>query len=111
MWEAVLDRTGRAFGFHYNIIGIQHDFAAWNGFVPRTGYVQPSVSNRFTLYGRPGSVFERFSQVPPGNRIDPGATAFTRIAYFARSMAISLVSPESAAFAAALGALDAYCSP
>lgn len=61
MWEAVLDRTGRAFGFHYNIIGIQHDFAAWNGFVPRTGYVQPSISNRFTLYGRPGSVFERYN--------------------------------------------------
>jgi hypothetical protein len=61
MWEAVLDRTGRAFGFHYNIIGIHPDFAAWNGFVPRTGYVQPSVSNRFTLYGRPGSVFERYN--------------------------------------------------
>ncbi|HEY2378042.1 MAG TPA: DUF5916 domain-containing protein [Gemmatimonadaceae bacterium] len=61
MWEAVLDRTGRAFGFHYNIIGIHPDFAAWNGFVPRTGYVQPSVSNRFTIYGRPGSVFERYN--------------------------------------------------
>ena len=61
MWEAVLDRTGRAFGFHYNIIGIHPDFAAWNGFVPRTGYVEPSVSNRFTLYGRPGSLFERYN--------------------------------------------------
>ena len=61
MWEAVLDRTGRAFGFHYNIIGVQRDFAAWNGFVPRTGYVQPNVANRFTIYGRPGSVFERYN--------------------------------------------------
>jgi hypothetical protein len=61
MWEAVLDRTGRAFGFHYNIIGIHPDFAAWNGFVPRTGYVQPNVANRFTIYGRPGSVFERYN--------------------------------------------------
>jgi Domain of unknown function (DUF5916) len=61
MWEAVLDRTGRAFGFHYNIIGIQRNFAAWNGFVPRTGYVQPNVANRFTIYGRPGSLFERYN--------------------------------------------------
>src|SRR5690242_13334459 len=61
MWEAVLDRTGRAFGFHYNIIGIHPDFEAWNGFVPRNGYVQPSLANRFTLYGRPGSFFERYN--------------------------------------------------
>jgi len=61
MWEAVLDRTGRAFGFHYNVIGIHPDFAAWNGFVPRTGYVQPSMANRFTIYGRPGSLFERYN--------------------------------------------------
>ena len=37
MWEAVLDRTGRSFGFHYNIIGIDPDFRADNGFVPRVG--------------------------------------------------------------------------
>jgi hypothetical protein len=61
MWEAVLDRTGRSFGFHYNVIGIHPDFAAWNGFVPRTGYVQPNVSNRFTVYGHPGSLFERYN--------------------------------------------------
>jgi hypothetical protein len=61
MWEAVVDRTGRAFGFHYNVIGIHPDFAAWNGFVPRTGYVQPNVANRFTIYGHPGSLFERYN--------------------------------------------------
>ena len=61
MWEAVLDRTGRAFGFHYNIIGIHQNFAAWNGFVPRTGYVQPNIANRFTIYGRPGALFERYN--------------------------------------------------
>lgn len=61
MWEAVLDRTGRAFGFHYNVIGIHQNFSAWNGFVPRTGYVQPSLANRFTIYGRPGALFERYN--------------------------------------------------
>lgn len=61
LWEAVLDRTGRAFGFHYNVIGIHPDFEAWNGFVPRTGYVQPNIANRFTVYGHPGSRFERYN--------------------------------------------------
>ena len=61
MWEAVIDRTGRSFGFHYNIIGIHPDFAAWNGFVPRTGFVQPNVANRFTIYGHPGSLLERYN--------------------------------------------------
>jgi hypothetical protein len=61
LWEAVLDRTGRAFGFHYNVIGIDPDFRADNGFVPRVGYVQPSISNRLTLYGSPGALFERFN--------------------------------------------------
>jgi Domain of unknown function (DUF5916)/Carbohydrate family 9 binding domain-like len=61
MWEAVLDGTGRSYGFHYNIIGIDPSFRADNGFVPRTDYVQSSASNRFTWYGRPGGLFERFN--------------------------------------------------
>ena len=59
MYEAVIDRTGRSFGFHYAFLGIHPDFDSWNGFVPRTGFVQPSFANRFTVYGRPGSRFER----------------------------------------------------
>ena len=61
MWEAVLDRTGRTFGFHYNIIGVHPEFAAWNGFVQRTDFVQPAVSNRFTVFGRQGGLFERYN--------------------------------------------------
>jgi len=61
LWEAVLDRTGRAYGFHYNVLGIDPAFQADNGFVPRVGYVQPNVSNRLTLYGSPGALFERFN--------------------------------------------------
>ena len=61
LWEAVLDRTGRSFGFHYNIIGIHDNFRADNGFVPRTGYIEPSVSNRYTWYGKPGGALERFN--------------------------------------------------
>jgi hypothetical protein len=61
MWEAVLDATGRSYGFHYNVLGIDPDFRADNGYVPRTGYVQPSASNRFTWYGPQGGLFERFN--------------------------------------------------
>lgn len=61
LWEAVLDGTGRSYGFHYNIIGVDQDFRADNGFVPRTGYVQPSASNRYTWYGSPGALVERFN--------------------------------------------------
>lgn len=61
MWEAVLDRTGRNFGFHYNILGIAPEFRADNGYVPRTGFVQPNISNRLTWYGRQGGLFEQLN--------------------------------------------------
>ncbi|MHB0949479.1 MAG: carbohydrate binding family 9 domain-containing protein [Gemmatimonadaceae bacterium] len=61
MWEAVVDRTGRQFGFHYNLTGIGNGFETDNGFVPRTGYVQPNMANRLTVYGKPGGVFERYN--------------------------------------------------
>jgi len=61
LWEAVVDATNRAWGFHYNVIGIQPGFRADNGFVPRTGFVKPNAANRFTWYGRPGALAERFN--------------------------------------------------
>ena len=61
MWEAVLDRTGRSFGFHYGILGIGDDFVATNGFVPRTGYVEPGIANRYSWYGKSGALLERYN--------------------------------------------------
>ena len=61
MWEAVVDRTGRAFGFHYNILGIHPDFQTDNGFVARTGVIQPGIANRYSWYGPPGGWLERFN--------------------------------------------------
>jgi hypothetical protein len=60
MWEALVDATNRSWGFHYNVLGIQRDFRADNGFVPRTGFVKPGLSNRYTWYGSPGALAERF---------------------------------------------------
>ena len=61
MWEAVMDGTGRGFGFHYNLLGIGNGFADDNGFVQRTGIVQPNASNRFSFYGAPGAFLERLN--------------------------------------------------
>ncbi len=69
MWEAVVDATNRAWGFHYNVLGIHPDFRADNGFVPRTGYVKPNAANRFTWYGKPGAFAERFNVFATANGI------------------------------------------
>ena len=61
LWEGVVDRTGRKYGFHYNVLGIAPNFQTDNGFVSRTGYVQPSLSNRFTAFGKQGGWFERYN--------------------------------------------------
>ncbi len=61
LWEATADRTGRHWGFNYKLTGIEPGFDAANGFVARTGFVQPSINNRMTLFGRPGGVFERYT--------------------------------------------------
>lgn len=61
MWEAVVDRTGRAFGFHYNVLGISPNFVTDNGFVARTGVVQPGIANRYSWYGAPGAFLERIN--------------------------------------------------
>lgn len=61
MWEAVVDRTGHNFGFHYNIVGFDPNFATDNGFVSRTGVVQPGIANRFTWFGKPGGFLELYN--------------------------------------------------
>ena len=61
LWEVVVDRTGRSFGFHYAILGIDPAFTTDNGFVTRTGFVSPSIRNRYTYYGKRGAFIERYN--------------------------------------------------
>ncbi len=52
LWRAVaFDRTGHTYGNHAEITGISDDFDAASGFVPRTGIVDGSLSNRLRWYG------------------------------------------------------------
>ncbi len=69
MWEAVIDATNRGWGFHYNLLGIHPNFRADNGFVPRTGIVRPNAANRFTWYGKPGALAERFNIFAMANAV------------------------------------------
>lgn len=62
LWDLTFyDRTGRAYGNHFEIVGVSPDFVAASGFVPRTDYVQARFFNRFTWYGSPGGLFEQVS--------------------------------------------------
>ncbi|HJQ66915.1 MAG TPA: DUF5916 domain-containing protein [Gemmatimonadales bacterium] len=62
LWDVTLyDRTGRAYGNHGEIVGVSPNFVAASGFVPRTDYVQVRFFNRFSWYGRPGSLIEQLS--------------------------------------------------
>jgi len=61
MWEAVLDGTGRSFGFHYNVLAVAPGFRADNGFVSRVNFVEPNILNRWTWFGKPGALLERFN--------------------------------------------------
>jgi hypothetical protein len=57
-WQVIFDRTGRAWGFHYDINGIGDGFEAGSGFVPRNNIVQANAFNRLSYYGRRGALIE-----------------------------------------------------
>ena len=58
IWELTFDRTGRSFGFNYEISGLGEDFVARSGFVRRTGIMNGSAFNRLSWYGAEGALLE-----------------------------------------------------
>jgi len=67
--QAVWDRTGRGWGFHYSLQAISPEFDAAAGFVNRTGIVNASIFNRLSFYGGPGALVQTWG----------GFIGFTRI--------------------------------
>ena len=64
LWTVTFgDRTGRAYGNHYELLGIQKSFQDTSGFVNRTDFVAGRTFNRFSLYGRPGALVEQFTAI------------------------------------------------
>ena len=61
LWEIVADRTGRNWGFHYSVKGIDPEFEAQSGFVNRTCIENPTIIHRITTYGEPGAFLESFN--------------------------------------------------
>ena len=61
VWQSVFNRNGRHFGMRYFIRGLHDDFRAASGFIGRGGIVNANAVNQITLYGKPGSKFERWT--------------------------------------------------
>jgi hypothetical protein len=58
LWKAEFDRTGRSWGFNYQLNGIGESFRAASGFVNRPGVVSARGMNRLTHYGAEGALLE-----------------------------------------------------
>ncbi len=58
--EAVWDRTGRNWGFHYTLKGVAPDFNAALGFVNRVGIFNFDTHNRLTGYGGPNALVQTY---------------------------------------------------
>src|SRR5690606_28441027 len=73
------DRTGRSWGFNYQVSGRGEDFAARSGFVPRSGIMTAHAFNRLSWYGaegallETGSVFARIGRLWRHGRFGDGA--------------------------------------
>ncbi len=64
LWTVTFgDRTGRAYGNHYELLGIEKSFQDTSGFVNRTDFVAGRTFNRFSFYGRPGALVEQFTAI------------------------------------------------
>src|SRR5690606_25459931 len=69
IWHAEVDRTGRSWGFNYNLTGIDRDFRTDAGFVNRTGIISARAFNRFTSYGETGATVETAQLVVNPSRV------------------------------------------
>ena len=61
IWKAEFDRTGRAWGFNYQLNGIGQSFASYAGFVPRSDVTSFHAFNRFSWYGARGALLENLT--------------------------------------------------
>jgi hypothetical protein len=62
LWDVTIaDRTGRAYGNHFEIQGFSPGFQAASGFVNRVGYERLVTGNRLSWYGPPGALVEQLT--------------------------------------------------
>jgi hypothetical protein len=58
LWEGILARNGKKYGFRYLLTGISEDFRAGSGFISRAGVVHGLADERFTWFGQRGANVE-----------------------------------------------------
>src|SRR5881296_3877606 len=64
LWTVTFgDRTGRAYGNHFELLGVEKSFQDTSGFVNRTDFVAARTYNRFSWYGRPGALVEQLTAI------------------------------------------------
>jgi len=64
LWDITFaDRTGRAYGNHFELLGLERNFQDTSGFVNRTDIVAARTYNRFSWYGRPGALLEQLTAI------------------------------------------------
>ncbi|MEO8294501.1 MAG: DUF5916 domain-containing protein [Gemmatimonadota bacterium] len=61
LWKLEFDRTGRAWGFNYQLNSIGENFITRSGFVNRRDVQTISGFNRLTLYGKRGAFLENYT--------------------------------------------------
>lgn len=66
--QADWDRTGRAWGFHYTLRGVEPGYEAAAGFVNRTGLIEARSFNRFSFYGPKDALVQTYSFFVQANR-------------------------------------------
>jgi hypothetical protein len=69
LWKLEFDRTGRSWGFNYQLNALDEGFESQAGFVPRTGIVAGHAFNRLSFYGERGALVENFTMFFGPNRI------------------------------------------
>ena len=58
LWEGILARNGKRFGFRYTMNGISDQFRASSGFISRAGIVHGALDHRATWFNERGSTLE-----------------------------------------------------
>ena len=66
--QADWDRTGRAWGFHYTVRGVEPGFNAAAGFVNRTGLLEARTFNRFSFYGAKDALVQTYGTFVQASR-------------------------------------------
>jgi hypothetical protein len=69
LWKMEFDRTGRSWGFNYQVNAIGEDFRTRSGFVNRNNIVTARAFNRLSWYGARGALLENVTTRFGPNRI------------------------------------------